>query len=369
MRWPADRDKKTEQNAILEYKEKYRILTEIMPLGAVCLGPAPEYPVVFANLTFARMFGYDSEEAVIGISAQDIILNPAHWQLVETDLASNDAVFQRELQLRQKDGGGICVVLHVRKESDDDNRGARIDAVVEDVTERKIFEIEMHYHQEEMNRYASALTQANKKLNLLSSITRHDILNQLTALAGYLDIMSEEAEDPTLQKYITAEKRIAETIRKQVQFTRDYHEIGVQSPQWYNVKKTIEAVTANLPVLPGSVVIDIENLSIYADPLLEKVFYNLVENALRHGRNVSRITFSCSHRGESIRIVCEDDGDGIPEELKEAIFNRQHFKNTGFGLFLSREILGITGLLIHENGEPGKGARFEITVPQGYFRT
>jgi signal transduction histidine kinase len=66
-------------------------------------------------------------------------------------------------------------------------------------------------------------------------------------------------------------------------------------------------------------------------------------------------------------LVCEDTGEGVPEEFKEAIFKRQYFKHTGFGLFLSREILGITGLSIRETGEPGKGARFEITIPPGYF--
>jgi signal transduction histidine kinase len=43
-------------------------------------------------------------------------------------------------------------------------------------------------------------------------------------------------------------------------------------------------------------------------------------------------------------------------------------KNTGLGLFLSREILAITGITITENGTPGKGARFEITVPEGMYR-
>ncbi len=94
--------------------------------------------------------------------------------------------------------------------------------------------------------------------------------------------------------------------------------------------------------------IDIENLIIYADLLLEKVFYNLVKNALRHGKGVTRITFSSVPMGDNILIVCEDNGKGIPEKYKEAIFNRQHYKHTGFGLFLSREILDITGLTIHE---------------------
>ena len=96
--------------------------------------------------------------------------------------------------------------------------------------------------------------------------------------------MDEGPKSPQIQKYIEIEKRIAETIKKQIQFTKDYHEIGVQSPQWYNVKKTIEMATAPLPLPQGTLMISLENVSIYADPLLEKVFYNLVENALRYGR-------------------------------------------------------------------------------------
>ena len=50
------------------------------------------------------------------------------------------------------------------------------------------------------------------------------------------------------------------------------------------------------------------------------------------------------------------------------MFECGFMKNTGFGLFLTREILTITGITIIENGEPGKGARFEITVPKGAWR-
>jgi signal transduction histidine kinase len=54
--------------------------------------------------------------------------------------------------------------------------------------------------------------------------------------------------------------------------------------------------------------------------------------------------------------------------VKEKIFERGFGKNTGLGLFLAREILVITGITITENGTPGKGARFEITVPKGMWR-
>jgi signal transduction histidine kinase len=49
-------------------------------------------------------------------------------------------------------------------------------------------------------------------------------------------------------------------------------------------------------------------------------------------------------------------------------FKRGFGNNTGLGLFLSREILAITGIAITESGETGKGARFEIMVPKGGYR-
>jgi PAS domain S-box-containing protein len=360
-------EENTRQDMLREYKEKYRILTDLMPLGAFRLGPAPDYRVISTNRMFPQMLGFDSGDVIEGIPVKDLMIDPAHWQQIESDLIRDGSVTQRELQLKQKEGSGILVALNARIVPDSDVPVAWVDGVAEDVTERKVLEMEMHYHEAEVNRYALALTRANEKLNLLSSITRHDILNQLTALSGYLELMSEGPKSPQIQKYIDIEKRIAETIKKQIQFTKDYHEIGVQSPQWYNVKKAIETATAPLPLHQGMLVVSIENISIYADPLLEKVFYNLVENALRYGREPVRIAFSSRIQGDTISIICEDNGEGVPEEFKEAIFRRQYFKHTGFGLFLSREILGITGLSIRESGEQGKGARFEITVPQGYF--
>ena len=177
-------EQKMDRDALIEYKEKYRILTEIMPLGAFRLGPGPDYRVLSANLMLARMLGYDSPDSIIGISARDIVYNPAHLQEIENFLSKDGSVIRREMQLKQKEGAGIYVALNARIVPGTEIPVAWIDAVAEDVTERKIFEMEMHYHDSELNRYALALTQANKKLNLLSSITRHDILNQLTALAG-----------------------------------------------------------------------------------------------------------------------------------------------------------------------------------------
>jgi hypothetical protein len=116
------------------------------------------------------------------------------------------------------------------------------------------------------------------------------------------------------------------------------------------------------------IAIDLPEVGVFADPLLKKVFYNLVENSVRHGEKLTRILISSAGNPRGLSIIFEDDGVGVAENVKEKIFRRKHFKNTGFGLFLSREILGITSIAICENGIPGQGARFEIRVPGGAWR-
>ena len=113
---------------------------------------------------------------------------------------------------------------------------------------------------------------------------------------------------------------------------------------------------------------NIKHVEIFADPLFEKVIYNLIDNAIKHGETITEISFYNLETPEELIIVCEDNGVGIPADAKEKIFRREYYKNSGLGLFLSREILAITGLTIEETGKPGKGARFEIHVPEGKFR-
>jgi PAS domain S-box-containing protein len=220
----------------------------------------------------------------------------------------------------------------------------------------------------EQKRAEDALALACQKMNLLSSITRHDILNQLTVLSGYLALSEELASDEKLLGFIKKEATATERINQQITFTKHYQDIGVQAPQWQNVHDTIATAATMLDLSSVDIQIPFSNIEIYADPLLGKVFYNLLENAVKHGHNTSVVQFSFHDNGDTLTIVSEDNGGGIDKETKKHLFKRGYGKNTGFGLFLIREILSITGITIDENGEPGRSARFEITVPNGTYR-
>jgi PAS domain S-box-containing protein len=221
---------------------------------------------------------------------------------------------------------------------------------------------------QERKRFEEAIQLANRKLNTLSAITRHDILNQITALIMYLSLAEEITTDPAVKGHLDKIEQITQLIQKQIRFTRDYQNIGTTAPRWQNVRQTIDGAITDLRLGRVALETDVNEIEIYADMLLEKVFYNLIDNSLRHGEKLTRVRFSFAKDTSGLTIFCEDDGIGIPTYAKEKIFRREYYRHTGYGLFLVTEILGITGLSVTETGEPGKGARFEIHVPPGSFR-
>jgi signal transduction histidine kinase len=220
----------------------------------------------------------------------------------------------------------------------------------------------------ERERVEVALSQVNRKLNLLASITRHDILNQLTVLLGYLELMKDELHDPPVLAFLEHAEVAANSIQRQIEFTREYQSLGAAAPTWQPLGPIVIDLRGQFAF--GTIRIEdhLENLEVFADPLFEKVFYNLVDNALRYGETLTTIIFSANIVPGGLLVSCEDDGVGVPEKDKERIFQRGVGKHTGLGLFLVREILSITGMTISETGVPGKGARFEIFIPDGGFR-
>ncbi len=213
-----------------------------------------------------------------------------------------------------------------------------------------------------------AFITANKKLNLLSGITRHDIRNQLTALLAYIEISKMSVENPELKTTLDKEEIVANNILRQIEFTRTYEDIGVKAPQWQNVAQLMALISPVTGPAGIDLVISTGDLEVYADPLLEKVFVNLVDNSLRHGEHVRQITVTHEKHSPGLILIYHDDGVGVTDAEKERIFEKGFGKNTGLGLFISREILSITGLSIRECGTYGNGVRFEIGVPEGCYR-
>ncbi|MFA7694450.1 MAG: PAS domain S-box protein [Methanoregula sp.] len=212
-----------------------------------------------------------------------------------------------------------------------------------------------------------ALRIANVKLNLMIEVTRHDVLNSLTALLGYNAIIRDRDIDDTTREFLEKQEKALLAVRSQIEFTRAYDDLGVKAPVWQHVGNTAARAYAHF-INTITFTCETGDLEIYADPMLEKVFYNLFDNAFRYGEGVTKVRLSGVMDGTDLLLSFEDDGVGVPENEKTRIFSRGVGKNTGLGLFLTREILAITRIGIQETGEYRKGARFTIKVPRGAYR-
>ncbi len=223
---------------------------------------------------------------------------------------------------------------------------------------------------EVLNRKAveDALRQANKKLNLLGSITRHDVLNKIIILNGFIPFIKKKITDEKVLEDFVRIEQAGIAIQRLINFTKEYENLGSESARWQDVDSIVNGTLIQQFANRIELKTELKGLMLFADIMLEKVFYNLVENAVRHGGKISHINIYFIQDGENLKIICEDDGSGIADKEKESVFERGYGQNTGLGLFLIREILSITGILIKENGNFGKGARFEILVPPGKYR-
>jgi PAS domain S-box-containing protein len=349
---------KLAEQALMDSEERLKLSLESANLGIW------DWNVANDEINFddriPEMLGYSPEDFDRNIDMWLQLIHPE--DLLSTDRAIKDhingkiQIYTSQYRLKCKDGQWLWVHERGKIVSRDENGNPlRAIGIIMDISE--------------MRRYQDALEEAYRKLNLLSGITRHDISNQVTGLMGYILLLNNILpQDPKIQEYMERISIITDGIKNQIRFAQDYKNMGAKQPEWQNLEEMVKRVATSDITHGIELEVAVDSLEILADPMLEKVFFNLFENASRHGEHVTRIQVSFHEEdGEGI-IMVEDDGVGIPKDEKDHIFERSFGKNTGYGLFLAKEILGITNMIIEEKGEEDKGARFEIIVPREYFR-
>ena len=305
----------------------------------------------------ARLVGYDSPEEICGkIAASGFYADPKERDEFLAYILREKKVNGYPLALKDRYGNLHYALASSHLIYDEAENIDGIEGILHDIT---------HLRQAE-----HALRQANRQIMLMTNITRHDIRNQLNALEGYLSLSSQAIGNPEqAAELIAKEQQIASTIEQQINFTSYFEGMGGKPPAWQDPVPQMEKARSALPFRQIGFEVSLSGIELFADPLLEKVFFNLFDNALRYGGEQMTGIRAYSLKNDSVlTLVIEDNGAGVPAGDKLLIFERGFGKNTGFGLFLAKEILAITGMSIRETGTPGNGARFEITVPKGTYR-
>jgi len=342
-------DTKRIEAGLVESEVLLRSFIDAIPEPAHLMNP--DGRIISANAAFCSRYSVNEKE-VAGLNVYTLV----DGALGNTISASIEEVKSTKKEIRfEKTLDDRVLVFDVYPIKDIGGNVTRIAVFSFDITDHK--------------RSQDVLSLLNKKLSLLSRITRHDALNTITSLNGYLERMKTQTDDPLLLTYIHKEERGIDTMRNLLAFTESYQNVGMASPAWQDVSSAIRRSAELQDLNNVTIYMECEGLELHADPMLEKVFFSLIENATRYGGSLSRISFSYKedNNGELL-LICEDDGAGVPPDRKDSLFTLDAGQNSGYGLFLVREILAVAGFSIKETGVPGKGARFEIRVPAGSFR-
>jgi PAS domain S-box len=209
------------------------------------------------------------------------------------------------------------------------------------------------------------------KRDLLFSITRSDILDQLAVIMTHLERAQLKATQDEMEMFFAKTLGSVEAIKNQIAYERGLQDHrSMISPVWQPVDQAFDKAVR---MLPGQTTVDIScgtgAVEILADPLLPRIFLSLLSLSFRlDGPAFSKISLGAHLQGDALALIYEDNCTGIPAEEKEWIFEFGYRRENAASLYLARELLSFTGITITESGEPGKGLRFVILVPKERFR-
>jgi PAS domain S-box-containing protein len=351
----AVHERKQAEQALQESEERFRLifqhsndaiyLFEITPAGM----PGK---IVDANDVALRQSGYAKDELVqknlLEVSSRDFTQRSR--AIMMELLTRGEARFETEKIT--KDGSLLPVEISARLAKLKDK--TYIIAIARDISQRK--------------REERALRIANQKLQLMNIVAWHDIQNKVTGLRGYVELSKDLVTDEKLKRFIDSEDDVLKVIHRQLQYTKEYQEMGIHPPQWVNLPQVLRMIMSFKEIGSLKFKMDLHDLELYCDPIIEKVFSHLIENTQKHAEKATEIRISCRETADGILLIYEDDGIGIPAEKKKDLFIRGVGSATGFSLFFVHDILEISDMTIRETGEPQKGVRFEISIPRGLYR-
>ncbi len=354
------RERQRSQDALEQSEKKYRELVE--NANSIILRVNDNGIITFFNEFAEKFFGISTEEilgknifgpviAVKGKSKTDI------EESIRVFLKPTEHLTFNETECVRQNGEPVWVAWTNKAVVDSQGLVREYLVVGMDITERKQVE--------------NALYQVNTRLNVVSSIARHDILNKLTIISSTLSLLDESITEPGLTNFLKQAQDATIAITRQMEFTRDYKNMGMEKADWQDVGETIHKGVDNNYGIGIQFDLRLNGLEIFADSWLKKAFFNLTDAMIRHGLKTKAIHVSYKESEEGLDLFFEADAPGIPADEKEKIFVHGYGNMNGSGLFLVREILAITGISIKETGDPEKLVRFEIHVPKrGYrFRT
>jgi PAS domain S-box-containing protein len=341
--------------------EKARFQARLLDsVGQAIIATDTTGKIIYWNHAAEQVYGWQEAE-VLGRSIVDV--TPADSSQEQAAKIMNRLItgksWSGEFLAKRRDGTPFPAIVTDAPITNDNGELMGIIGVSTDISEQK-------WMQEVFNEAIAKVVELNEKLQVVQSLTRHDIRNKLSALNGRIFLLKKRfSNNPEALTHLKEMETVSQQMLRILEFEKCYIQVGSEELGNVDVERYLSEAASLFSDLKGaSLINECHGLTVLADSLLRQLFYNLIDNTLKYGKKVSVIRVHYRDEGNQLKLVYEDDGVGITSGEKKNLFQEGYGKGTGYGLYLIKRICEAYGWTIRETGKQGQGAQFTMTIPQ-----
>jgi PAS domain S-box-containing protein len=343
---------KNTEEALMESQGRYEAMFIHNPEAAAYVGP--DMRVKDVNPRFEELFGYSLADIKGKIIDETIIPEGKQEEAAAISRDASKGCVFKDTTRKRKDGS----IIHVSVSATSTRSNEQISGYI------------VTYHDiSELRKTERKLEILNEKLHVVGGLTRHDARNKLATLRGKIFLAKRKLDgNEEIAKLLKEAENNSSQIVDIFDFAANYEKLGAEELKSQNVFDQLNEAASQINEMHSvKLMNECQGLTLQADSLLKRLFYNLIDNSLKHGEKTSiiRVHYEKTNQ-EIIRLHYEDDGVGIPLVSKQMLF-KEGFStggSTGHGLFLIKRIVEFYGWTVEETGEPGEGVHFILSIPK-----
>jgi len=287
------------------------------------------------NPAFVEMWGYDGEDEVVGQSVTGFWSDPEQANAVANEVVDHGE-WEGELLAEREDGSTFHARVSASVVTTEEGEPIYIMSSFVDISQRKAREREIEEQRD--------------NLELLSGVVRHDIRNDLQLLTAYAEVLEDHVDEDG-KEYLEPVQERASNAVDLTKTARVISELMLQSDGGMELvdldsvlTEQIEEARKSFPHADITIEGTVPQAAVEADDFLGSVFRNLLNNAVQHNdKDHPEVTVKADRTGEHLEVRITDNGPGIIDSRKEAIFNKEEkgleSRGTGIGLYLVQSLM------------------------------